>query len=109
MLEKIKRNLDEGLDRIQWLASLLSERIKVEIAVIKLFRESSDLEKRRDRGLRKIGWRVFEFRSQGDVNVFEDGKVRAALKEVEKLDHEINELRQRVAEISAVEEEVEEE
>lgn len=103
MIEKLKDSFDAGMGKVRGLASIFSERLKVEAAVIKLIRESGDLEKKRASLMQSIGERVFELRGRGDVNVYEDTRVRQNLDEVEKLDAEINEIKKKASEISKVE------
>lgn len=108
MLYKIKKSIEEGWSRLRWFASIVSERLKVEIAVIRLLRESADMEKKREELVGDIGERVFELRASSDMNIYEDSKVTAALKELETLDGELGQLKSRVSAIGQAEVEQEE-
>lgn len=103
MLYRIKKSLDEGWGKMKWFASILSERLKVEMAVIKLLRQSADLEKERDSLVSDIGQRIFELRKSRDLNVFEDAKVSASLKELERVEEKLGQLKSRVTEIGEAE------
>jgi hypothetical protein len=103
MLYKIKKSLDDGWGKLRWFSSILSERIKVEIAVIKLLRESADLEKDRDRLVMEIGERVFELRASKDISIYVDPKVASRLKELEEVEGKLVELKSRATEIGEVE------
>jgi len=103
MIEKIKDSLDAGVGKIKGMANIVSERLKVEAAVIKLIREAGDLEKEKGALLQSVGERVFELRGRGEVNVYEDTRVRQSLAEVERLDAEITEIKKKASEISKVE------
>jgi len=103
MLYRIKKSLEEGWGKLRWFASILSERIKVEMAVIKLLRESADLEKSRDTLVMDIGERVFELRASKDISIYSDSKVTASLKELEEVDRKLVELKSRATEIGEVE------
>ena len=103
MLYKIKKSLEDGWDKLKWFSSILSERIKVEIAVIKLLRESAGLEKDRDRLIRDIGERVFDLRASKDISIYKDPKVASALKELEAVDDKLVELKSQATEIGEVE------
>ncbi|MEJ2191447.1 MAG: hypothetical protein P8Y39_03735 [Nitrospirota bacterium] len=105
MLAKMKKSFDEGVEKIRWFSSLFAERIKVEMAVFKILRESRDLERRRAELAQGIGERVFEMREHRDLNPLEDRKVVQALREMETLDKELTELRSRASQISQVVEE----
>ncbi len=102
LVEKLKKSYDAGVEKIKWFASIFSERLKVEAAVIKLLKESGKVEKQRDLLVRSIGERVFELRGRVDVDVFTDTGIRQALDELEKLDAEIRELKSRASEIGRV-------
>jgi seryl-tRNA synthetase len=100
---KLKESFDSGVEKVKEIASLFSERLKVEAAVIKLLRESGDLEKKRASLVKEIGERVFDLRGRSEINVYEDGIVKETLGELEKLDAEITELKKKASEISKVE------
>jgi hypothetical protein len=102
MLYKIKKSLEDGWGRLKWFSSILSERIKVEIAVIKLLRESADLEKERERLVMDIGERTFELRASKDISIYVDPKVASALKELEAVDGKLIELKSQATEIGEV-------
>lgn len=103
MIHKIKKSLEDGWGRLRWFASILSERLKVEIAVIKLLRESADLEKTREGLINQIGERVFELRKSPDISIYNDSKVTALLKELEEVDGNLEELKSRATEIGGAE------
>jgi hypothetical protein len=100
---KLKESFDSGVEKVKGMASLLSERFKVEAAVIKLLREAGALEKKRESLVKAIGERVFDLRGRGGINVYEDGIVKETLGELEKLDAEITEIKRRASEIGKVE------
>jgi hypothetical protein len=100
---KLKESFDSGVGKVKEITSLFSERLKVEAAVIRLLRESGDLEKKRASLVKEIGERVFELRGRSEINVYEDGIVKQTLGDLEKLDAEITELKRRASEISKVE------
>jgi hypothetical protein len=103
MLLRLKKSLEDGVGRIRWFSSLLCERLKVEIAVIRLLRESDDLEKRRREFVNDIGERVYELRGRSELDLLMDPKIKGTLKELESLDGELEEMKSRVSEISRVE------
>ncbi len=102
LVEKLKKSYEAGVEKVKWFASIFSERLKVEAAVIKLLKESGKVEKQRDLLVKSIGERVFELRGRADVDVFTDTGIRQALDELEKLDAEMRELKSRASEIGRV-------
>lgn len=103
MLYRIKKSLEEGWGKLRWFTAILGERLKVEVAVIKLLRESAEVERNRDAIVREIGERVFELRASRDISIYVDPKVIASLKELEEVDEELLELKRRATEIGEVE------
>lgn len=99
MYSRIKSDIDEGLRKIKWFASLLSERLRIEIAVFKLLYQSEELKKRRDELLRQVGEEVYAQRGK-DKNVYTNPAVVGALRELELLEPEIKETVDRAEEIS---------
>ncbi len=101
MLQKMRENFSRGLNRLKWVATILSERLKIEIAVFKLLYQSDELEKRREELLKTIGLRVYELNGNPDKNILRDRTVLAALEEIKKIEKNIDELKQKVSEISS--------
>jgi hypothetical protein len=95
MIERIKKNLEDGVDKVKWYSSILSERLKVESSVIRLMRESADLQKKRDGLLKDIGTRVFELKSSPELNLMEDRALAAIIKDIDALDEDIETLNSR--------------
>lgn len=104
MIVRLKRSFDAGVEKVRWFSSLISERLKVEVAIVKLLWESNDLEKNRAALKRSIGERVFELRGRQDVNLLKDTKIRQALAELERLETELKDIESKVSEIGKVEE-----
>ncbi len=103
MWKRIKNNFDAGIERIKWFSSILSERMKIEFSVIKLVSDRDKKEKDRAEKMRLIGERVFELREQHDKNVLKDKVITSAISEIGKLNSEIEDINEKVSEISKVE------
>lgn len=103
MLMRIKKSIEDGLDKTKWFASVLSARIKAELAVTKLLYQSYKLEKKRDELLRQVGQRVFDLRTLDEVNVFEDRKTLQTMKELEALKAQIEGIRRKASELGSAE------
>ena len=100
MFQKLRENFREGLYRLKWVATVLSGRLKLEIAVIKLLYRSDEMERSKDELLRAIGRRVYELRGSPDKNILRDRTVMTALEEIEKIEKNIDELKQKVSDMS---------
>ncbi len=63
MLKRLKNNFDGGVEKLKWFASMLSDRIKVELSVFKLLYRSEQMEKERDELMKTIGQRAYEMKA----------------------------------------------
>ncbi len=102
MFRNVYENFGKGLEKIKWFATLFSERVHMEIAVFKLLYQSDEMAKKRDELIKTIGERAVEMKGQGEKNIFRDSVVAGAMEEIEKIDRNIDELKQKAGEISRV-------
>ncbi len=101
-MKKIKENLRKGIERIKWFAAILSERLKIEIAVIRLLFQSDKMYKKREELLKTIGERIVELKDHPDRNIYKDKVILDALNEAEEIQKNIDELKEKASEISKV-------
>ncbi|MBA4348694.1 MAG: hypothetical protein C0415_01710 [Thermodesulfovibrio sp.] len=101
MFSRIKKDMEGGIEKIRWFASLLSERTRVEIMVFKLLYRSEELKNKRDELLRKIGEEVYELKGK-DKNIYANKEVADAIKELETIEPEIKETLEKASEISKI-------
>jgi seryl-tRNA synthetase len=102
MLKRIIENFKDGLSRIRWFATVFSERFKIEMAVIKLMYRSDEMEKKRQELFRTIGERIYEIKGNTEKNVFRDKVIVEAMEDIERMEKDIEELKEKVAEIHSV-------
>ena len=102
MLQRLRENFKKGLSKVRWVAAVLSERLKIEIAVIELLHQSDEMEKRKEELLKTIGRRVNELRGYPDKNILKDRMVLGALEEIDTIEKKIDELKLKVSEMSSV-------
>jgi hypothetical protein len=100
MLKKLKENFECGVEKIRWFSSLLSERVKIELALMRLLYQSEQMEKKRSELLKKIGERVYELRDHDEPHILKDNLVAETLIEVRKISEEIESARNKSSEIS---------
>ena len=103
MLRKLNSEITNSIDRLKWFFSVLAERIKIEIAVIKILGKSERYEKEKREILVSIGTRVSEIRGSKRVNLYEDPEIKEALLRLDRLEKDINVLRKEAEEISTLE------
>ncbi|MBI3592052.1 MAG: hypothetical protein HY099_00950 [Nitrospirae bacterium] len=101
MFSRIKKDFENGIEKIRWFASLFSERVRIEITIFKLLYKSEELKKQRDGLLKKIGEEVYEMRVKGK-NVYANSEVITAIKDLEAIEPEIKETLEKASEISKI-------
>jgi len=101
MWTRIKRNFENGVDKIKWFSALLSDRAKIEISVMKLLYESDQMEKRRDELMKTIGRRVFELRESSDKHIRKDRVIAESVSEIEQISGDIQTTKKKASEISS--------
>ena len=102
MLKGIIENFKNGLSRIKWFATVFSERVKIEVAVIKLMYRSDEMDRRRQELFRTIGERVYDVRGNKEKNIFRDKIVVEAMEGIENMEKDIEDLKARASEIHGV-------
>ena len=102
MLKKLYEKFKRGIEKIKWFASLFSERLKIEISVIRLLYRSNEMNRKRDELLKTIGQRVFDLKGHSENNVLKDSVIVEATAEIEKLVNDMEELKQKASDISSV-------
>jgi hypothetical protein len=100
MLERFKDSFIKGIERIKWFATLFSERLKIEIALMKLLYQSSEMDEKREDLFKTIGRRVYELKGTPDKNIFKDRAVLESVEGIEKLEKDMDDLKHRVSELS---------
>lgn len=103
MIKKITRAIRNGIKKLKWFFSLISERIKIEIAVIRLLGENEKFAKEIESNMISIGTRVFALKDDKEINVFEDKQVKEALGKLIKLEEKKLRVIKEAEEISALE------
>ena len=103
MWERIKNNFTRGVEKTKWLSSLVAERFKTEFMVIKLLYHSEQLNDQKADLLKKIGERVLELKDQQEGSVLKDSTISDALREIERIDTDIESTKQKASDISRIE------
>ncbi|MCE5194244.1 MAG: hypothetical protein LLF28_02130 [Nitrospiraceae bacterium] len=104
MWKRIKDNFEEGTAKIKRISSFIAERVKIEFSIFRLLNDREKKEKTKADKAKIIGERVLELKNSGEKNIFKDKIVIDTIAEIEKLDLEIEDLKQKTAEISKIEE-----
>jgi hypothetical protein len=103
MWRRIKKNLDSGIEKVKWFASLLNERVRIEVSLMQLLHRSNEMEKQRIVLLKTIGERFFELRKSPERHIRGDPGIIETLEEIERLDTEIENLKKKADDFGRVE------
>ena len=103
MWKRLKNNFDSGVEKIRWFSSLFSERLKIEYVVMKLLYQSEQMERKKDELMKTIGQRVYDLKGHSDKYILKDMVIIEALREIEKINSEIDLTKKKASEISKVE------
>lgn len=103
-MKRIKDNFESGVEKIKWASSLLSERVRIELSVMKLLYETDQMERKKEDLMKTIGKRVAELKEYPDRQILKDSIIADALAEIEKITTEIDQTRKRASDISRIEE-----
>jgi hypothetical protein len=100
MLKRLKNNFDGGVEKLKWFSLMLSDRLKVELSVFRLLYHSERMEKQKDALLKTIGQRVHEMSAGPDRNILKDSIIADAMREIERLNSEIESTKKKASDIS---------
>jgi len=101
MYSKIKNDFDSGMEKIKWFAQLLSERMRIEIAVFRLSYQAEALKKKREALLKSIGEEVYMMR-KSEKGIHPNRQILDALAEIESLEPSIKETNDKLSEINRI-------
>jgi ribosomal 50S subunit-associated protein YjgA (DUF615 family) len=103
MWKRVKDNLDAGIEKTKWFSSLLNERIKIEISLFRLLHQSREMERKRAELMKTIGEKVFELKNRQEKHVLRDPAILEAMKDLERVEAEIEDTRRKASEIGKIE------
>ncbi len=102
MWSRLKKSFDNGMKKIQWFSSLLSERLRIEISLFKLAGKIEGLEKRKSEIMKSIGEKVFEMRQNPAADIYSQKEIRVSIKELEEVEKQIEEIKNQAEDISSL-------
>jgi len=88
MIEIIKKDFSQGLKTFKFWASVISERLKVEINVLRLIGEMNKIASKRDELLKEIGKEIYSLWGS-DLNIKDHEKLSNLMREIKELETDI--------------------
>ena len=100
MIDRVRKNLNEGVKSIKWVATFLADRLKAETSMAQLLYASSKLEAKVDELCRDIGRRVLELKEKEEKAVLKDFIILQSIEEIKKLREQADDYKSRAHELS---------
>lgn len=94
MIETIKKDFLQGLKTFKFWAQVLSERVKVEINILRVIGEINKLTEKKDELLKEIGKEVYE--NQGELKI---EKISSLIKQIKEFETILEEKRKKLVEL----------
>lgn len=98
MLEIIKRDFMQGLKTFKFWATVISERIKIEINVLKLITEMNKLNIKKDELLKSIGKEIYDSLDRY-LEIKENEKISSLIRQIREIETEIEDKRKKFSEL----------
>lgn len=98
MLEIIKRDFMQGLKTFKFWATVISERIKIEINVLKLITEMNKLNIKKDELLKSIGKEIYDSLNRY-LEIKENEKILSLIRQIREIETEIEDKRKKFSEL----------
>jgi len=88
ILDRIRRDLKEGLNTFKWAGRFLAKRVKVETSLAKVVYDSRKIQKNIDDKYLELGGKVFELRD--DKGALQNVEVIDLISEIESLKKDLD-------------------
>jgi hypothetical protein len=109
MINLITDNIKRAWDKIRAWSSLISERVRIELGIVRLLNDSRKIDSKIAHLYQKIGKRIFELKEDiwrsNSRNIFKDEEISASFAEIQRLLQEKELILKKVSEIFAGERE----
>jgi len=88
MLDRIRRDLEEGLNTFKWAGRFLAKRVKIETLITKVVYDSRKIQKKIDGKYLELGEKIFELRD--DKTAIQNSEVSNIISEIESLKKDLD-------------------
>ncbi len=102
MLDVVRDNIKRAWTKLQGWSGLISERVRVEIALIGIIQETKRIDERIEEIYKKVGKRFFELKEMREKNILKDEEITNYLMEIQRLLREKETLLKRASEITEI-------
>ncbi|MGC9045303.1 MAG: hypothetical protein ACP5JA_02600 [Thermodesulfovibrio sp.] len=101
MLEIIKRDFLQGLKTFKFWAEVLSQRVKIELNVLKLISEINKLSLKRDLFLKSIGQEIYESWNE-NLNIKESENISSLIRQIREIEAQIEDRKKKLSELEDI-------
>jgi seryl-tRNA synthetase len=98
LLEIIKRDFLQGLKTFKFWAEVLSQRVKIELNVLKLISEINKLSLKRDLFLKSIGKEIYESWNE-NLNIKESENISSLIRQIREIEAQIEDRKKKLSEL----------
>ncbi len=102
MLDIIQENFKRAWSKFLTWSGLISERVRVELALIRILEDLKKIDHRIGELYQITGKRLFELKERQEKNILKDEEINNALSEIQRLIEEKERLLRRASEITEV-------
>lgn len=101
MIDIIKKDLINGLRTFKFWAQTLSDRLKVEINILKLLSEINKLNEEKDKLLIDLGNQIYKS-GKTTFNLSDDENLMAILRKIKEIELEIDNKKKKISDFGAI-------
>ncbi len=101
-LVTVKEWFQKGIKKLKWFASLISERLHVELAIIKVLNNMEELKAKRQRIMIKLGERLYQLKDSPEYTILSDSEIKELFKEIAEIEKQMDSLREKADALSKV-------
>lgn len=101
MIDIIKKDLINGLRTFKFWAQTLSDRLKVEINILKLLSEINKLNEEKDKLLIDLGNQIYKS-GKTTFNLYDDEKLMVILRKIKEIELEIDNKKKKISDFGAI-------
>lgn len=101
MIDIIKKDLINGFKTFKFWAQTFSDRLKIELNIIKLLSEINKLNEEKNKLLIDVGKEIYKS-GKTTFNLSDDEKLLAILRKLKEIELEIDSRKKKISELGAI-------
>ncbi|MCS7215091.1 MAG: hypothetical protein RMI30_03910 [Thermodesulfovibrio sp.] len=101
MIDLIKKDFLQGLKTFKFWATVISERVKIELNAIKLIGEINKLNQKKGELLESIGKQIY-ISWERDLEIRENEKISSLIRQIREIEIELEDKRKKLSELEEI-------